>query len=73
MTALVSLTAGVFGLLFGSFASVPIHRWPAGGTVLETAALTFVFSVLEHWRRTTPGGWPSSVTTPAAGARPDRP
>lgn len=27
--------AFVFGLLFGSFASVPIHRWPRGGSVTE--------------------------------------
>jgi leader peptidase (prepilin peptidase) / N-methyltransferase len=25
----------VLGLLFGSFANVPIHRWPQGGTVTE--------------------------------------
>lgn len=26
---------GMFGLLFGSFANVPIHRWPRGGTANE--------------------------------------
>jgi leader peptidase (prepilin peptidase) / N-methyltransferase len=33
----VLLVAGVFvlGLLVGSFANVPIHRWPTGGTVTE--------------------------------------
>lgn len=35
VTVLVSLAAAVYGLLFGSFASVPIHRWPGGGTVME--------------------------------------
>lgn len=35
MTALLAAFSGVFGLLFGSFASVPIHRWPNGGTVME--------------------------------------
>lgn len=35
MTALLASFAGVFGLLFGSFASVPIHRWPNGGTVTK--------------------------------------
>ena len=29
----VSVVAGIFGLLFGSFANVAIHRWPRGGTV----------------------------------------
>lgn len=35
----VALTAGavVLGLLVGSFANVPIHRWPAGGTVTQPA------------------------------------
>lgn len=33
MTIVTAAFAGVLGLLFGSFASVPIHRWPAGGTV----------------------------------------
>lgn len=28
------LLAGLLGLLFGSFANVPIHRWPRGGDVL---------------------------------------
>jgi leader peptidase (prepilin peptidase) / N-methyltransferase len=27
--------AGLLGLLFGSFANVPIHRWPRGGSVSE--------------------------------------
>jgi len=30
-----SLGAAAIGLLVGSFANVPIHRWPAGGTVSE--------------------------------------
>jgi leader peptidase (prepilin peptidase) / N-methyltransferase len=30
-----ALIAGAFGLLFGSFANVPIHRWPQGGSVTE--------------------------------------
>jgi leader peptidase (prepilin peptidase) / N-methyltransferase len=29
------VAAVVLGLLFGSFANVPIHRWPQGGTVTE--------------------------------------
>jgi leader peptidase (prepilin peptidase) / N-methyltransferase len=31
----VGVFAFVVGLLFGSFANVPIHRWPRGGTVSE--------------------------------------
>ena len=34
---LVALVAGVVGLLFGSFANVPIHRWPRGAGVTEPA------------------------------------
>jgi leader peptidase (prepilin peptidase) / N-methyltransferase len=30
-----SLGTGLLGLLLGSFANVPIHRWPRGGTVTE--------------------------------------
>jgi len=33
--ALVVVGAVVIGLVVGSFANVPIHRWPAGGTVSE--------------------------------------
>jgi leader peptidase (prepilin peptidase) / N-methyltransferase len=33
--ALVSSLAGILGLLFGSFANVPIHRWPRGGTITQ--------------------------------------
>ncbi len=33
MTALLVGLAAVLGLAFGSFANVPIHRWPRGGTV----------------------------------------
>jgi leader peptidase (prepilin peptidase) / N-methyltransferase len=32
---LVITAAGLLGLIFGSFANVPIHRWPQGGTVAE--------------------------------------
>ncbi len=35
MDALVVVGAIVLGLVVGSFANVPIHRWPAGGTVSE--------------------------------------
>ena len=35
MTALVTLTALLLGLLLGSFANVPIQRWPRGGTVTQ--------------------------------------
>ena len=35
MTALVAGVAGVFGLLFGSFANVPIHRWPRQGSITQ--------------------------------------
>lgn len=35
MTAIVTLTAAVLGLILGSFANVPIQRWPRGGTVTE--------------------------------------
>jgi leader peptidase (prepilin peptidase) / N-methyltransferase len=35
MTAMVTLSAGMLGLVLGSFANVPIHRWPRGGTVTE--------------------------------------
>jgi leader peptidase (prepilin peptidase) / N-methyltransferase len=31
----VTVVFGVLGLLVGSFANVPIHRWPRGGTVTE--------------------------------------
>jgi leader peptidase (prepilin peptidase) / N-methyltransferase len=31
----LGLCAGVVGLIAGSFANVPIHRWPAGGKVTE--------------------------------------
>lgn len=34
MTSRVAVLVGVLGLLFGSFASVAIHRWPRGGSVL---------------------------------------
>jgi len=33
--ALLIVGATVLGLVLGSFANVPIHRWPAGGTVSE--------------------------------------
>lgn len=35
MTVLISLMAGVLGLVVGSFANVPIARWPKGGTITE--------------------------------------
>jgi leader peptidase (prepilin peptidase) / N-methyltransferase len=35
MQTLVITAAGLLGLVFGSFANVPIHRWPRGGTVTE--------------------------------------
>jgi leader peptidase (prepilin peptidase) / N-methyltransferase len=35
MTELISISAGLVGLLLGSFANVPIHRWPQGGTITE--------------------------------------
>ena len=35
MTAIVAVFAGVLGLVLGSFANVPIHRWPRGGTVAQ--------------------------------------
>lgn len=35
MTAIVVVTAGILGLVLGSFANVPIQRWPRGGTVTE--------------------------------------
>lgn len=35
MVVLYAAMAGAFGLVFGSFANVPIHRWPRGGTVGE--------------------------------------
>jgi leader peptidase (prepilin peptidase) / N-methyltransferase len=31
--AVVIAASGLLGLMFGSFANVPIHRWPRGGTV----------------------------------------
>lgn len=31
------VVAVVFGLLFGSFANVPIHRWPRGASITEPA------------------------------------
>lgn len=34
---MVSLLAVVLGLVLGSFANVPIHRWPADGTVTSPA------------------------------------
>lgn len=34
MTIVVIVYAGLLGLLMGSFANVPIHRWPRGGDVL---------------------------------------
>jgi leader peptidase (prepilin peptidase) / N-methyltransferase len=33
--ALTVVLTAAFGLLVGSFANVPIHRWPQGGTVLK--------------------------------------
>lgn len=35
MEAFLVVSAVLFGLVLGSFANVPIHRWPAGGTVTE--------------------------------------
>lgn len=35
MQGLLAALAVMVGLLFGSFANVPIHRWPRGGTVTE--------------------------------------
>jgi leader peptidase (prepilin peptidase) / N-methyltransferase len=35
LTALVTVSAALLGLILGSFANVPIHRWPRGGTVAE--------------------------------------
>ena len=35
MIILVSFVCTLFGLVLGSFANVPIHRWPRGGTVLK--------------------------------------
>ena len=35
MTLLLTIGAGLLGLVLGSFANVPIHRWPRGGTVSE--------------------------------------
>ena len=35
MEALLIVGAVLLGLVVGSFANVPIHRWPAGGTVSE--------------------------------------
>ena len=35
VTWLLVVGAVVLGLLFGSFANVPIHRWPRGGTIGE--------------------------------------
>lgn len=37
MVALVA-GAGLLGLVFGSFANVPIHRWPRGGNVSQPRA-----------------------------------
>jgi len=31
----ISVSSLIMGLVLGSFANVPIHRWPAGGTVSE--------------------------------------
>lgn len=33
--AVAAAALGVVGLMLGSFANVPIHRWPRGGTVLD--------------------------------------
>jgi leader peptidase (prepilin peptidase) / N-methyltransferase len=33
--AVVTVTAAILGLVLGSFANVPIQRWPRGGTVTE--------------------------------------
>ena len=35
MEAFLVMAATLLGLVLGSFANVPIHRWPAGGTVNE--------------------------------------
>jgi leader peptidase (prepilin peptidase) / N-methyltransferase len=35
VTLMLTAIAVGFGLLMGSFANVPIHRWPRGGTVTE--------------------------------------
>ena len=35
MEAFLIVAAALVGLILGSFANVPIHRWPAGGTVTE--------------------------------------
>jgi leader peptidase (prepilin peptidase) / N-methyltransferase len=35
VNTLVAVIAGLLGLLVGSFANVPIHRWPQGGSVTE--------------------------------------
>lgn len=35
MTAIVVVSAGLLGLVLGSFANVPVQRWPRGGTVTE--------------------------------------
>jgi leader peptidase (prepilin peptidase) / N-methyltransferase len=35
VTAFVTISAAVLGLVLGSFANVPVHRWPRGGTVTE--------------------------------------
>ena len=35
LTAIVVVSAALLGLVLGSFANVPIHRWPRGGTVTE--------------------------------------
>ena len=35
MEALLIVGAGLVGLVLGSFANVPIHRWPDGGTVTD--------------------------------------
>ena len=35
MDFILPLVGAVVGLVLGSFANVPIHRWPAGGTVSE--------------------------------------
>ena len=35
MPAVATISAAVLGLVLGSFANVPIHRWPRGGTVTE--------------------------------------
>jgi leader peptidase (prepilin peptidase) / N-methyltransferase len=32
---MISLSAAIAGLVLGSFANVPIHRWPRGGSVSE--------------------------------------